>query len=746
MHLELCEEQVLLRDTFAQLFAVESSPERVRAAEPLGFDAALWKQLGNTGALCMRAPEAAGGGGASLLDAAIVAHEAGRQLASGPLVEAIVAARLLAVCDDAEAAQCLARLRDGSGVVSLALRDLRRAPAQLIPGGAVAQAVVGLAGEDIVLLGPRDLAQPTVRPAPANLASSPLAEWRVAECAPRVIATGGDARRRFLAGLEEWKLLTAAALVGLAREALEIAGRYACERIQFERPIGSFQGVAHPLADSVADVDGAQLLLWKAIWSIARGRAEAAALVSMSFGWSSLAATRAVARALHTHGGYGLSLEYDIQLYHRRGKAWGLALGDPQEELLVAADRLWGGPGRDAPLPDAGDIPLDFALGDEAAAFAAAARRFFEENLTDALRAHAHFAWEGHHPAFQRQLAQAGLLFPAWPKQYGGQDRSPYEMAALAQVFAEFGWTRFAITTTGMVGQTLMRFATPELAREVLPRIAAGEAICSLGYTEPGSGSDVAAARTRAMRDGDAWIIDGQKMFTSGANLAQYVFLLTRTNPTARKHKGLTMFLVPLDTPGIEIQPVHTLSDERTNITYYTEVRIPDRYRVGEVDGGWAVIAYALELEHGAGVASSQRRMLAGAVAWARATRRGSGSALDVPHVRMRLARAAVHAEVADAISARSLYVAAEGIPDPAIGPITKFFSTDRFIEDAADLMDLCAPDSLLRGLEGGAAEGASAVEFAYRLSTATSIYGGTSEIMKSIVAQASLGLPRSRS
>lgn len=741
MRIQLGEEQEMLRETFAQLFAAESSPERVRAAEPLGFDPALWKQLAQTGALLMRVPEAAGGSDSSLLDAAVVAFEAGRKLASGPVLEAVVAARVLAACAGDAARGWLDRLGEGTAVVSLALPDLRDDPEPWVAGGAVADAVVAWDGSDLVLL---ERGQPAAG-GPANLGSQPLARWSREAHRGTVLLSGEPARRLFVAAREEWKLLTAAALAGVGREALEIAGRYASERSQFGRPIGSFQGIAHPLADSAADVEGARLLVWKTIWALARGRPEAAALVSMSFVWAAGAATRAVARALHTHGGYGLSLEYDIQLYHRRGKAWPLCFGDPQDELQQAATRLWS----DAPpvaLPDAGEVQLDFTLGAAADAFAAEARRFFEENLTDELRAHSHFAWEGHHPEFQRKLAAAGLLYPAWPSAYGGQDRSPYEMAALASVFDEFDWTRFAITTTGMVAQTVMRFGSDELKREVLPRIARGDAITSMGYTEPGSGSDVAAAQTRAVWNGTEWVINGQKMFTSGAEIAQYVFLLTRTNTAVAKHKGLTMFLVPLDTPGIEIQPVHTLSDERTNCTYYTDVQLDDRYRVGPVDGGWAVVAHALELEHGAGPVSSQRRMVRGAVEWARGARRGAGPALDHPVVRARLARAAMHAAVAGAMADRALYVAAERGADPAIGPMLKFFSTDRFIEDAADLMDLCAPESQLRGPEDGSARGASAVEFAYRLSTATSIYGGTSEIMKSIVAQASLGMPRSRS
>jgi alkylation response protein AidB-like acyl-CoA dehydrogenase len=303
-----------------------------------------------------------------------------------------------------------------------------------------------------------------------------------------------------------------------------------------------------------------------------------------------------------------------------------------------------------------------------------------------------------------------------------------------------------AISTTEMAARTVMRFGDDALKREVLPQIGSGDAICSLGFTEPECGSDVAAARTRAVREGDDWVIDGQKMFTSGADIAQYVFLLTRTNPEVPKHRGLTMFFVPLDTAGIEIQPIETLSDERTNVTYYTKVRVPDRYRVGDVDGGWTVLTHLLKLEHVAAFEPQQRRMLAEAVAWAREATRDGRPALELARVRARLAQVAIQTEASSALAARSLWVGAEGVDDPAAGPMAKLGSTDGFIRSAADLMDLCAPDSLLRGPAGGGATGASAVEFGYRLSTATSIYGGTSEIMKSIVAQVSLGLPRSRS
>jgi alkylation response protein AidB-like acyl-CoA dehydrogenase len=735
MNLALTAEQELLRDTFAALFASESGPERVRVAEHTGFDAQLWRRLAETGALGIRVSEERGGSALGVLEASILLYEAGRRLATGPLAESIVASRLLAELGDpalVQAALC------GEMVVSFALPPLDLGPELLLAGGAVAAAAIARRGDGVVLMRrPADVGEAR------NLGAPGLARWRTGECDVEVLAAGRRATDAFEAALEEWKLLTASYVTGLAREALRIAAAYATERIQFDRPIGAFQAIAHPLAEAVTGVEAARLLVHETLWAIAGGRPESSALVSMAFVWATAAATRAVRRSLHTHGGYGLSLEYDVQLYYRRAKAAPLLAGDPNDELLRVADRLWNG----APvaLPDVGAVPFDFELGDEAEAFRRKVRTFFEEHLVGAMRAHAHFSWDGHHPEFNRKLAAAGFAFPSWPREYGGVDCSVYEQMALEEEFHHAGWTTHALGTTRMVGAALMRFGSEALKREVLPRIAAGDAVTALGYTEPGSGSDVAAAQTRAVRDGDDWVINGQKMFTSGANVAQYVFLLTRTDPAAKKHRGLTMFLVPFDTPGIEIQAVHTLSDERTNITYYADVRLPDRYRVGEVNDGWSVVAYALELEHGGTYPKHQLDLLEAAVRWARTTPRGGRPALEDARVKERLGRAAMHFEAARVLARQSQWVAAEGLPRRGEGPMSKLFQTEILVQDAQDLLDLAAPASLLRAGEPGAAEDGE-FEFAYRFAPAPTIYAGTSEIMRSIIAQLALGLPRSRS
>jgi alkylation response protein AidB-like acyl-CoA dehydrogenase len=736
MNLDLNDDQRLLQDSFTRFLTAESTPARVRRAEPLGHDPALWRGLAGLGAIAMRAGEEAGGSGASLLDAALLLEQAGRHLASGPLAEAIVAARLLSEIGTPAASGWFAAAASGEKIVTLALRDAAAQPRQLVPGGAVADAVLALDGDALVLI---DLS--TKPAALANLGSLPLAALSLTGDAGErtVLARGSAAGEIFQAGLEEWKLLTAATLAGIADKALELAAAYSHERVQFGKPIGAYQGISHPLANLAADTDGTKLLVWRAIAALAEAAPDAAALVSMAFWWGAKTSGAVVAQALHTFGGYGLSLEYDIQLYHRRAKALALTYGDPALELDEAGRRLWGG--AKIPLPPAGAIGIDFSYGEAAERLAAETRQFFEAHLTPELRAHAHHSFEGHDWTLHRALGAARLLFPDWPEDHGGRGADPYEAVASQLVWDEFDWTINAVAVASMVGFTIIWFGSDTLKREVLPRIAAGEVICSLGYSEPGSGSDVFAAKTKAVQDGDHWVINGQKMWTSGANLASYVLLLTRTDPAAPKHQGITLFLVPLDTPGVEITPIFTYPDERTNVTFYTDVRIPDRYRLGDVNGGLTVMTAALKLEQGgAGFLGPHRRVLERAVAWAKTTPRGAGDAIDDPLVRRTLARVATKAEVSDVIFRRSLWAKVTGAPDLAYGPMSKLFATEAFLQDATDLLDLTAPDSLLKGREG-----VGMIEAAHRHAAATTIYGGTSEIQRSLVAERRLSMPRSR-
>jgi alkylation response protein AidB-like acyl-CoA dehydrogenase len=292
-----------------------------------------------------------------------------------------------------------------------------------------------------------------------------------------------------------------------------------------------------------------------------------------------------------------------------------------------------------------------------------------------------------------------------------------------------------------MVGAIIRQFGSEELKREALSKIVSGDAICCLGYSEPSSGSDVFAAQTKATRDGGGWRIGGQKMFTSGANIADYVLLLCRTNPDVPKHKGLTMFIVPMKSPGIEVQPVYTFQEERTNITYYDNVKVPDSWRLGEVDGGAKVMSAALELEHGGGFGTVQTHMLHAAEELCRQLTYNGRPLIEDPNAQARLARTYANAEVSHLLDYRALWAGVEGKPSPAYGPMAKLFSSEKFLSDAADLVELAAPVSM-SSREGPA----GFLNLCYRHAHGTRIYGGTSQIHRSMIAERYLGLPRSRS
>ncbi|TXC70254.1 acyl-CoA dehydrogenase [Sphingomonas ginsenosidivorax] len=732
MNFDLTDDQEMMREMFARFLDENSSTARVRAAAPSGFDALLWKGLAEQGALSIRVPETAGGLGLGLVDATVLMEEAGRTLASGPLAEGLVAARLLAQFGADPA--LLDRVLSGDAVVTLAFHDVAEQPRQWIAGGCVAEAVVARNGDDIVLVA----VPANARVAEDNLADTPLAELDLAAFPHTVLASGDAARATFAAGVEEWKLLISAALAGLGREALKLAAAYAGERKQFGQFIGQFQAISHPLADLICEVDGGKFLVWKAIRDIADGSPNAGAAVSIAAWWNADAAARAVAQALHTFGGYGLTTEYDIFLFNLRAKAWPLVLGDPQRLLDEAGRRLYAG--ETAGLPDAGDVPIDFDLGEDAKAIASEIHQFFADNVTPAMRAKFHYSWEGYDPELNRKLAAANLLYLGLPKDVGGRGLSPYAKIAAMDAFELERYNNPAAGVSQMVSLIIQRFGTDELKQDVLPQIMSGEVICSLGYSEPGSGSDVFAAQCRATPDGNGWRIDGTKMFTSGANLASYVLMLARTNTEVAKHKGLTMFIVPLKAEGVTIQPVHTFQDERTNITFYDNVRIPDSWRLGEVDGGVKTMSASLELEHGGGFAKYQRAMLdAGERLCREIVYRGKPLIEDASAQR-RLARTNANVWVSELLAFRATWVLAEKKTNLAYGPMAKMYSSEVFLRDARDLLDLTAPLSLSK--RKGAAE---EINMFYRHAQGSTIYGGTSEVHRSMIAERGLGLPRTR-
>ena len=380
---------------------------------------------------------------------------------------------------------------------------------------------------------------------------------------------------------------------------------------------------------------------------------------------------------------------------------------------------------------------MDFSrveLSPEDEAFLEQTREFIAKHVTDEVRRRDRESGENFDEQVHLALGEAGYLASDWkPESEGGFGPVRRRIFELEIARAHTPWYHWG--TTSVVARLVQQFGAPELAGRVLPGVLSGEIRLCLGYTEPEGGSDVATCKTRAVRDGDgsSWIINGAKMFTSNAQNAQYVFLLTNTDPQGPKHKNLTMFLVPLDSPGIEIQPIRTLDGDRTNIVYYSDVRVDDRYRIGEVNGGWRVMRAALDSEHGIVDPEDHGLQYIAAMAghgdvMAEAVDKVAALAADVDDesVKYRLGRAVARMEAA--------------LSTPGMFGRVAIAQTMRDI--SPDLMDMLGTASALpTGTPGSASD--AAAEYLFRLALPLGIYGGTLEVFRNMIAQHALKLGR---
>jgi alkylation response protein AidB-like acyl-CoA dehydrogenase len=386
---------------------------------------------------------------------------------------------------------------------------------------------------------------------------------------------------------------------------------------------------------------------------------------------------------------------------------------------------------------------MDFSridLSPEDRAFYQETRAFIAEHVTDdVLRRDREFG-ENFDEQVHLALGKAGYLASDWKlESEGGFSPVRRRIFQLEIGRAHTPWYHWG--TTSVVARLMQQFGEPELTDAVLPGVLSGEIRLCLGYTEPEGGSDVATCKTRAVRDGDTWIINGSKMFTSNAQNAKYVFLLTNTEPQGPKHKNLTMFLVPLDSPGIEIQGIRTLDGDRTNIVYYSDVRVDDLYRIGDVNGGWTVMRSALDSEHGIvdpddhglqniSAMSEHGRVMAEAVdkaaAWVTLQDPDGRRPLDDDSVKYRLGRSIARMEAA--------------VSTPGMYGRVALAQTMRDV--SSDLMDILGAASVLpTDTKDSAGDGAA--EYLFRHALPTGIYGGTMEVFRNMIAQHALKLGR---
>jgi alkylation response protein AidB-like acyl-CoA dehydrogenase len=376
-------------------------------------------------------------------------------------------------------------------------------------------------------------------------------------------------------------------------------------------------------------------------------------------------------------------------------------------------------------------------------------RHYYRELFTPELRR----AFDAEHeemggPVFREivgRLGSDGWLGIGWPVEFGGQGRTPLEQF----IFWDETYRARAplpVIAVNTIGPTLIQYGSESQKAELLPRILKGELCFGVGYTEPSAGTDLASLATRAERDGDEWVINGHKIFTTHAHAADYIWLAVRTDPEAPKHRGISIILVPTDVPGFSCTPIYTLGRERTNATYYENVRVPDSNLVGPENQGWSLITSQLNHERITLAAPGMADRLLDEV-WGFAmktpSRRG-GRLVDEEWVQLQLARVYAKLEALKVLNWRSAWSVGAGVPDMAEASALKVMGTEFFVECYKLLLEIVGGAGLVvQGETGALFDGL--LEASYRSAWTLTFGGGVNEVQRDIIAAAGLRLPRAR-
>jgi alkylation response protein AidB-like acyl-CoA dehydrogenase len=399
---------------------------------------------------------------------------------------------------------------------------------------------------------------------------------------------------------------------------------------------------------------------------------------------------------------------------------------------------------------------VDFADTAEQAVFRTEVRTFLNENLPEALKIRDDSDGRGQDQApseerakalqqWRDRLVEKRWIAPAWPKEYGGGELTTMEQFILNETFAETRSPRLGVPD---VGSTIMVHGTDEQKAEFLPKMVKGETRWCQGYSEPGSGSDLASLQTRAVRDGDDFIINGQKIWTSSAHLANMIFALVRTDPEAPKHRGISYLLFPMDTPGITVRPLEQMhGGSGFNEVFFEDVRVPVKNVVGEINRGWYVGATHLDFERSSiGMAVGQEQTLAALRNYLLGEEEsGSGrSAMSRnKQARADFADRHIEAAVAKTLSQRVISMQARGQIPNYEASMTKVFSTEFNQRIARTSTKLLGKYGDIRDRDGDYAQMRGRWATSYLSSVSSTIAGGTSEVQRNVIATRGLGLPR---
>jgi alkylation response protein AidB-like acyl-CoA dehydrogenase len=394
---------------------------------------------------------------------------------------------------------------------------------------------------------------------------------------------------------------------------------------------------------------------------------------------------------------------------------------------------------------------MRIALEPEQVALKEELQGYFAELVTPEVKAGlasatGEFGEAGVYKSVIRQLGTDGWLGIGWPEEYGGQNRSMIEQLIFTDVAADFG-VPIPYLTLNTVGPTIMRYGTDEQKADFLPKILAGDLHFSIGYSEPGSGTDLASLKTKAVREGDEFVINGQKMWTSLIQYADWIWLACRTDPDLPRHKGLSMILVPADAAGFSYTPVHTVAGVSTSATYYEDVRVPVGNLVGELNGGWSLMTNQLNHERVSLTSSAPLTMSLKLVReWAQATKNPDGNrVIDSEWVQIALGRAHARIQALTLINWKLAADADQKVDlSPAEASATKIYGSELATEVYRSLMEVVGPNAgVVAGSEGAVLAGR--IERFYRSALVMTFGGGTNEIQRDIIGYVGLGLPAAK-
>jgi hypothetical protein len=671
----------------------------------------FWDELRDVGWLGLHIPEEHGGSGFGLPELVVVVEELGRAVAPGPFVPTVIASAVIAAAAPPEVQKrVLPGLADGSTTGAVALggdvtvRDgVASGPAGVVLGAGLADVLLVPVGDDVAIV-ERAAGGVTVE-VPQNLDPTRRSGRVTLDGAAAELLLGA---RPVLVDLA--RTILAAEATGIARECTELAAAYAKVREQFGRPIAMFQAVKHHCANMLVATE----LSTAAVWDAARAASTGGDQRTYT---AAIAATLAVPTAdltaqlnIQVHGGIGFTWEHDAHLYLRRATAIE-AIVDAEAAAKDVTDAVRRGVRRERSV----DLPPEAEpLRDEARAFAERVAKLDRDATRDA-------------------MIESGYVMPHWPKPWG-RDAGAVEQLVVEQEFAAAGVKRPAYGITGWVILTLIQHATEDqVARWVRPALNQDVIWCQL-FSEPDAGSDAAGVKTRGTRVEGGWLVNGQKVWTSGAHVAAFGLATVRTNPDAPKHAGITTMVIDMHADGVEVRPLRMATgNSEFNEVFFNDVFIPDDDVVGPVDGGWTVARATLGNES-VSIGGGQGGMAMPAEAFVGPL----DAAPDLlPGGAGRVGRYVAGQQAVELLNLRSAHRAVVGGGPGPEGNVTKLVLSENGHEAAAVLAALMGPETAF--LDGPTAMTGTLV----LMHRAMSIAGGTSEIKRNQIGERILGLPR---